>query len=210
MQNIKIQNFLSPYVRFVNASPGVEKADFYHGNTLLQPNLSFGCFSTYFKVPNGVQEFKITQAGNKDNVLSTVKLPLGHGEVYTVAAVHSDGGTMAYGIMEPTERKDTEYGHVRVCHLSPNLSSLDVSANGHDILGGIDYLEVSRYICMTPDNYEFRFRQVGDGTLKLIMPNQRVQKGKYNTLYVIGLSNETPCLMGIFTVDAASYTGYYL
>ncbi len=210
MSEIRVDNFLSPYVRFVNASPSVAGADFYHGNTLLQPNLGFGCFSTYFKVPKGVQEFRITEAGNKDNVLATVKLPFGHGEVYTVAAVHSDGSTMAYGVAEPTERKDTDYGHLRVCHLSPNLGSLDISANGHDILGSIDYLELSRYICMSPGKYEFRVRRTEDKALKLVMPNQQVQKGKYNTLYIIGLSNETPCLMGILTVDAASYTGYYL
>lgn len=210
MSDIRIDTFLSPYVRFVNACPSVKSADFYYGNTLIQPSLGFGCFSAYYKVPKGLQEFVITEAGNRNNVLATVKLPFGHGDVYTVAAVHSDGSTMAYGIMEPTERKDTDYGHIRVCHLSPNLGSLDISANGYDILGSIDYLELSRYICIKPDMYEFRAKQNFDGALKLIMPNQNVQKGKYNTIYIVGLSNENPCLMGIFTVDAASYTGYYL
>ncbi len=210
MQEIRIDNFLYPYVRFVNACPEVEGADFYHGNTLLSPNLGFGCFSRYGKMFTGTQEFTITEAGNKANVLATIKLPFGKGEVYTVALVHSDGGAMAYGIMEPTERSNLNYGHLRVCHLSPNLGSLDISINDHDILGGIDYLEVSRYICVSPGTYEFRARNSADGVLKLVMPNQEIREGKYNTLYIIGLSNEKPCLMGIFTVDAASYNGYYL
>lgn len=210
MSEIRIDKFLSPYVRFVNACPSVEKADFYYGNTLIQPSLGFGCFSAYYKVSKGLQEFTVTEAGNKSRVLASIKLPYNNGEVYTVALVHSDGSSMAYGIAEPTERSDIDYGHVRVCHLSPNLGSLDISCNGHDLLGGIDYLELSRYICLKPDLYEFRARESTGGALKLVMPNQNVQKGKYNTLYIVGLSNEKPCLMGIFTVDAASYTGYYL
>ena len=210
MSEIRIEKFLYPYVRFINACPSVTKADFYYGNTLIQPSLGFGCFSSYFKVSKGLQEFVITEAGNKDNVLATVKLPFANGDVYTVALVHSDGSSMAYGIVEPAERKDTDYGHVRVCHLSPNLGELDISANGYDVLGSIDYLELSRYICLNPGVYEFRARETAGGALKLVMPNQNVQKGKYNTLYIVGLSNENPCLMGIFTVDAASYTGCYL
>jgi len=210
MEDIRIQNFLYPYVRFLNASPTLSGVDFYHGNTLAAPNLSFGNFSSYVRVPTGTQEFKITEAGNKDNVIATVNLPFEQGEVYTVAAVHSDGSTMAYGISEPTKRENTEYGHVRICHLSPNFNEMDISANGHKILGNIDYLELSRYICISPDKYEFRMSQSKDNVLKLVMPNQNLRSGKYNTVYVLGLSDSNPSLMGILSVDAASYTGYYL
>ena len=210
MNEIRIENFLYPYVRFVNACPGIAGADFYWGNTLSAPNLGFGCFSRYVQIKKGMQEFVVTEAGNKDKVLARINLPFGQGEVYTVALAHSDGGAMAYGITEPLTRTDTDYGHIRICHLSPNLGGLDISANEYDILNGIDYLEISRYICMSPDCYEFRARQNSDSVLKLVMPNQNINAGKYNTLYIIGLSNETPELMGILTVDAASYTGYYL
>lgn len=210
MNDIRIKNFLSPYVRFVNACPAVKEADFYYGNTLVAHELGFGCFTRYEKVSAGVQEFRITKAGKKDEVIASIKVPFGQGEVYTIALVHSDGGSMAYAIIEPTERSDTQYGHLRVCHLSPNLSQLDISLNGHDILGAIDYLEISRYICVSPGKYEIRINTSADGVLKLVMPNQFIKEGNYNTLYITGLSNDTPCLMGILTVDAASYTGYYL
>ena len=210
MSEIRIENFLYPYVRFVNACPCTAGADFYWGNSLVSPNLGFGCFSSYVQVKRGMQEFTVTEAGNKNKVLARISLPFGQGEVYTVALAHSDGGAMAYGIAEPVTRKDTDYGHIRICHLSPNIASLDVSANGHDILNGIDYLEVSRYICMSPGCYEFRAKQAADSVGKLIMPNQNIKAGKYNTLYIMGLSDKQPSLMGILTVDAASYTGYYL
>ena len=208
MSDIRIENFLYPYVRFVNACPSVKSADFYHGNTLVAPNLGFGCFSAYIRVPRGAQEFRITESGNKDNVIASITLPFGQGEVYTVAAVHSDGSAMAYGIAEPTARENTQYGHVRICHMSPSLGELDINANEHKILGNIDYLEVSRYICISPGKYEFSAMETSGGSPKLVMPNQVVKPGNYNTIYIIGNSGDN--LMGIFTVDAASYNGYYL
>lgn len=210
MDNIRIENFLYPYVRFLNASPSLENADFYLGNSLASPSLGFGCFSGYVRVPLGVSEFKITEAGNKDKVIATIKLPFKQGEVYTVAAVHSDGSTMAYGIKEPAQRENTKYGHVRVCHLSPILADTDVNANGYKILGNIDYLEISKYICLLPGKYEFSFFDTQSGNAKLVMPCQNVLPGKYNTLYLVGNDTEKAPLMGLFSVDAASYTGYYL
>ena len=210
MSDIRIDNFLYPYVRFLNAVPGGEKLDFYRGNTLVVPGLDFGCFSGYERVSPGTQEFRITTAGNKDDIIATLNLPFEKGEVYTIAAVRSDGNIMAYGISEPTERSGTEYGHLRICHLSPDFGEMDISANGYPILKNIDYLEVSKYICMKPDKYEFRASRSADNALKLVMPNQHLIAGKYNTIYVIGLSDSTPSLMGVLSVDAASYTGYYL
>ena len=210
MNDIRIENFLYPYVRFLNATPSEAGVDFYRGNSLVAPNVGFGTFSAYDRVSPGTQEFRITRAGNKDDVLATLSLPFEKGEVYTIAAVHSDGSTMAYGISEPTERNDTQYGHLRICNLSPDFGEMNVDANGHMILGGIDYLEISKYMCMTPDKYEFRAKRAKDNALKLVMPNQNLRDGKYNTLYIVGLSDANPSLMGILSVDAASYTGYYL
>ena len=34
MNEIRIENFLYPYVRFFNASPNLQNADFYIGNSL--------------------------------------------------------------------------------------------------------------------------------------------------------------------------------
>jgi len=210
MSSIKVENFLHPYVRFLNASPSVAGADFYLGSRLYAPNLGFGCFSSYIKVPRGTQEFIITEAGNRNNVIARLSLPFNQGEVYTVAAVHSDGETMAYGISEPTDKTNMQYGNVRICHLSPILREADISVNGKKILQNIDYLEISKYICMTPDMYEFRVSDSDSGRVVLSVPNQNVRSGKYNTLYVVGTQNDATPLMGLFSVDAASYNGYYL
>ncbi len=210
MDDIRIENFMYPYVRFLNACPSLAGADFYLGNSLASPSLGFGCFSGYVKVPIGMNEFKITKANDKNNVVATITLPFKQGEVYTIAAVHSDGSTMAYGIAEPVCRENTKYGHLRVCHLSPLLGKLDISANGYELLEDIDYLELSKYMCLSQGKYEFSFFDSKSPNALFVMPNQNLLPGKYNTLYVVGNGSEKAPHMGLLSVDAASYTGYYL
>lgn len=210
MDEIRIEKFLNPYVRFLNALPGNQKVDYYLGNTLVAPGLEFGCFSRYIKVGRGTQEIKMTESGNKENVIATVNIPFEQGDVYTVSSVYSGGENMAYGIAEPTERSNPDYGHVRVCHLAPGLGSLDISANEHKILGNIDYLEVSKYMCLLPGKYKFTAIDTLNGKTELAMPCQFPKAGMYNTVYIIGNGTDSAPYMGLFSVDAASYNGYYL
>lgn len=210
MDDIRIENFLYPYVRFFNAAPDFRNVDFYMGNSLLASNMSFGSFSPYIKVMKGRQEFRITSPGNRNNVLAALTINFRDGEVYTVAAAGEGGKIIAYGINEPTERENLNYGHIRVCHLSPNAGSVDVLANQYEILGEISYLEISRYIAISPGRYDFKINKSGTDKTVLNVSSQVMRPGIYNTLYIIGLLDAEPSLRGILSVDAASYTGYYL
>lgn len=210
MNDIRIENFLYPYVRFFNASPGLQNADFYVGNSLVASRIGFGSFSPYIKVSKGRQDIKITAPGNKNDVLATLTLNFGDGEVYTVAAVSDGTGTMAYGISEPTDRENLNYGHIRICHLSPNAGEVDVIANEYEILDDINYLEISKYIAITPGRYDFKINNSETDETILNVSSQNMRSGIYNTLYIIGLHGSEPSLRGILSVDAASYTGYYL
>lgn len=209
MDEIRINNFLYPYVRFFNAFPQNQNIDFYLGNALVASNIAYGVFSPYIKVSKGKQNFMLTKAGSRE-VLATAVLNFEDGEVYTVAAADDDGKAIAYGIKEPTERSDIDYGHIRVCQLSPDLGKADVIANQYKILGDIDYLELSKYICISPGRYDFNIKQSNDEKSVLNVSAQNMKPGVYNTLYIIGLNDGTPRLTGVLSVDAASYTGYYL
>lgn len=210
MNEIRIENFLYPYVRFFNASPDLQNADFYIGNSLAASKIGFGSFSPYIKVSKGQQQIKITSPGNKNDVLATLNLNFNDGEVYTVAAVNDNSNVIAYGINEPTERENLNYGHIRVCHLSPNAGEIDIVANEYDILDEINYLELSRYIEITPGKYDFKIKSSETDETVLNVSSQNMRQAIFNTLYIIGLNGGQPSLRGILSVDAASYTGYYL
>lgn len=210
MGNIRIANFLYPYVRFFCADPYVKSADLYMGNSLMASNVAFNDFSPYLKGAKGRQDFKITQTGQKENVLARLTLDLSDGEVYTIAAASDNGKTIAYAIAEPTRRDNLSYGHIRICNLSPNAGTVDVFANQYAILGDLRYLEVSRYIEISPGKYDIKIGDTDLGETVLNAGPQVMRSGVYNTLYLTGLASENPPLSAVLSVDAASYTGYYL
>ena len=87
---------------------------------------------------------------------------------------------------------------------------MDVTANGYTILGDIDYLEVSNYITIAPGRYDIKLNKSGTDETVLNVSSQTMRAGVYNTLYIIGLAGGEPSLRAVLTIDAASYTGYYL
>lgn len=210
MKDIRIENFLHPYVRFFNAQYNNGNVDFYLGNAVLAANIGFGKFSPYIKVQKGRHDFYITPAGNKSKRLASATIDFSDGEVYTVAAVKDSGGVLAYGINEPVKRFEQSYGHIRICQLIPDAGTVDIYANKYEILGEINYLEISKYICIAPGRYDFLVKRSGSDETILNVSSQVMREGVYNTLYLIGNAAGKPNISGILSVDAASYTGYYL
>ena len=103
--------------------------------------------------------------------------------------------------------KDSSFGNLRVCNLSPDIYNADVYANKYKILGDLDYLGISKYMCIIPDTYDFSIKEAkGDKTI-LNCGHQRIEKGGFNTIYLIGRINSNPSLRCVFSVDAMTYNG---
>ena len=91
-----------------------------------------------------------------------------------------------------------------------NISNADVYANKYQILGDINFLEISKYISIIPDTYEFTIRDDDSERTILNCGRQSIKSGKFNTLYIIGRINSNPSLRCVFSIDAMNYDGEYL
>lgn len=208
--NNENKGFLFPYVRFFNASPDAGSIDFYCGSELVAAAIPYGAFSVYIKVPTGMQCFKITKSGTKNEYISELNVDFKIGNVYDICAVNTYPKTNLYAIKEPTDKSETNYGHLRVCNLSPNNESVNIYADNNCFIGDIKYMEISKYVAMIADKYNFTVKNSEDGNKILNCGTQIIKQGKYNTLYILSKSapyNEPIC---VFTIDAASYSGFYL
>ena len=208
--NNDIKGFLFPYVRFFNASPDAGSIDFYCNNDILAAGIPYGSFSVYIKVSRGMQCFKITKSGSKSDVLAEIKVNFSIGDVYDICAVNRYPKTALYAINEPTERSDTDYGHLRVCNLSLDMKSINIYADNNCFIGDIKYLEISKYVEMIADKYTFDVKNSETGKKILNCGTQIIKQGKYNTLYILSKSEPYADPICVFTIDAASYTGFYL
>ncbi len=208
MQYNKDLGLLFPYVRFFNASPQGGSLDFYIGNTLVAAGIRFGSFTPYIKLSTGPVAYKMTRAGRKEDVVQKIIMQQNVGDVYTLCAAGKADNPQFMTIDENAEKINMDYGHLRICNLSPEDGGFDVYASDNKILGDINFKEVSRYMEIRPETYDFSVyknqkKVLNCGRLKL-------KSGKFNTLYIIGLESEIPYLTDVFSIDASSYNGFYL
>ena len=203
-------SFLFPYVRFFNAIPGKSKYDFYSGNTLIAAGIPFGAFSSYIKLTNGKNVFKITECGKKNNVFSQIIINFNVGEVFTVCAIENHNSISLYGINEPTEKENMQYGHLRICNLASECANVQVYAGNECIACDVHYLDFTKYICIIPGKYDLSVKDEESKAEYVKITEQYINQGKFNSLYITGVNPENNIPYGIFTVDAACYSGFYL
>ena len=204
-----MKQFKKPYVRFFNADAYGRSMDFFVNGEPVAENIAFGQFTGYMSVPEGMVNLSVSCIGcDKDN--DGINSGFDRSSVYTVAAVNIGDDVSLYGIKEIFDIDSQSMGHLRVCNLSVDVDEADVYANKYQILGDINFLEISKYISIIPDTYEFTIRDDDSERTILNCGRQSIKSGKFNTLYIIGRINSNPSLRCVFSIDAMSYDGEYL
>ncbi len=201
-------NLLHPYIRLLNAT-GVDGLDFYIFNSLKSFKTPNGQISQYHKCDRGLTTLRVCLGGNGDEYLASMALNLEIGDVYTVCAIRRGDRVSLYAIREITEKKNMEYGHLRVCNLMASKANMSASAKGECFVSGMKYIDITKYIEMKPDNYEFTVSFENE-KLSAKSDECSVKSGKYNTLYVFPSAENENNPSFLYTIDAMSYTGFYL
>lgn len=205
-----MKTFKKPYVRFFNADAYGRNMDFFVNGKPVAENIAFGQFTGYMSVPEGMVNMSVSCIDCTDDNSGSIDIAFDLSSVYTVAAVNIGDGVSLYGIKEIFDIDSRSMGHLRVCNLSVDVEEADVYANKYQILGDIDFLEISKYIAIIPDTYEFTVKDDDSERTILSCGKQTIKSGKFNTLYLIGRINSNPSLRCAFSTDAMSYEGEYL
>lgn len=190
------------YVRFFNADCMGRTVLFYSDDNKISENVEFGNFGKYIKVENEKASFGAKCNSCNDNC-SKLELSFENSSVYTIAAICVGSDVCLYGIREIFNDKTKTGANLRVCNLCPDIAGDDLYMNRYKILGDMEYLEVSKYIKVVPDTYDFTVKDKKD--IKFNAGKQTLQKGKYNTFYFIGNQKNKPEMKCIVSVDAMSY-----
>ena len=208
MTDFNESGFLFSYIRFMNLSPQGGSIDFYVGNTLVCAGIKFGSYSPYIKTASSDQVYKATRSGRKDDVIDKITLSQDIGKVHSLCVCGMADEAKFLPVEEPMPQSVKGYGNLRICNFSPGSKSFDIWANREKILEDINYKEQSIYMNIKPEIYNFSLSQNGSESKKL--GECEIKADKFYSLYIIGTKNEMPHLSGIFTLDAASYSGFYL
>ncbi len=203
--------FIYPYARFLNASSDMGTVNFFINDQQAFTDFPFGEISGYKQIPSGNVTFRAVWKNGGDNIIYTLNANISDGDVLTLALAGEEGTRTLIRINDITERNNYNAANLRIANLVSDFDGFDIYANGFPILDDIEFPEVSDYIFLRPETYEFTIRAEGTDDVILNTGNQVLKSGKFYTLYIIGnAQNDGRPVKVLFATDAMSYSGQYL
>lgn len=203
--------FIYPYARFLNASSDMGTVNFFINDQQAFTDFPFGEISGYKQIPSGNVTFRAVWKNGGDNIIYTLNANILDGDVLTLALAGEEGTRTLIRINDITERNNYNAANLRIANLVSDFDGFDIYANGFPILDDIEFPEVSDYIFLRPETYEFTIRAEGTDDVILNTGNQVLKAGKFYTLYIIGNArNDGMPVKALFATDAMSYSGQYL
>lgn len=203
--------FMYSYARFLNASPEQSAISFFVNDEELLKALPYGQISGYTRIPDGEVTFRAVITSGDDNIIYTLKTSVLTGEALTLALVGTRGSRTLIRINDTGFKNNYASADLRIANLVADSEGFDIYANGFPILDEIEYPQVSNYIFLRPDTYEFSVNAEKSDDTILNTGRQTLKSGMYYTLYLIGnVTTEGEPVSAVFAVDALSYNGRYL
>lgn len=203
--------FIYPYVRFLNAVPDKGRVSFYVNNQEFFTDFPFADISGYRQIPEGDVTFRAVWINGDENVIYTLQANVKKGDVITLALAGEKGRRTLLRINDNLEKNNYKASNLRVADLVSDFDGFNIYANGFPILEDIEFPEVSDYIMLRPNIYNFKIINENTDDVFLDTGNQDLKVRKYYTLFIIGnAANDGEPVKIIFATDAASYEGEYL
>ncbi len=203
--------FLYPYVRFLNASPDKGRVNFYVNDKEFFVEFPFGQISGYKQIPDGEVTFRAVWNNGGENIIYTLKANIENGDVLTLALAGEQSRRTLLRIDDIDDKNNFNVANLRVANLVSDYDGFDIYANGFPILEDVEFLDVSDYIMLKPNMYMFKVLSEDTDNVILNTGNQNLQARKFYTLYIIGAAeSEGEPVKAIFATDAMSYEGQYL
>ena len=198
---------LYPYIRIINATTNYEPM-VYKFNTIVVSKSIPAQASDYIKCQRGPTTFKVTEQ-NSENADASMGINIEIGKVYDICILGEKGNISLFAIEDNVSKKNLSYGHLRICNLYKGNEKCSFYAKNKCFAADFSYLDVSDYIEMSPNEYEFKMINT-DSSEDISLGTYKMKPGKYNSIFIIPSSKKTNSAECLFTVDAGSSSGFYL
>ncbi len=200
------QNQNESYIRLLHAAPQAPAVDVYANNNLIAENLRYSNFTEYISVLPGRYNIQVYPAGRKRNPIINTSLNIPKNTIFTVAAIGQLPNISLLPIEDPRIPIRANRSYVRTAHLSPNAPEVNITQENNLLLfKNIGYKEVSNYSSLRPGTYSFEVKPTATGETVLYVPNARLIRDRFYTLYIIGLAGDNPPLQMLIPLDGNSY-----
>ncbi len=186
------------YIRVIHASPDVGIVDvFLDGNKILS-SFQFGVVTPYVPLPAGGHRIQIGLIGTGVNAaVITQTITVSPGTPYTVAALGTKASGFSLSVFTDNNTvASTKDAKVRIYHLSPNATDVNISNGTSTIASGLTYQTASNYVNLASGAYTFNAAIPASQALSL---NADVKPWTVTSVFAIGVVNGSPAIQLIST-----------
>ena len=220
MQEIMMYNYLNnfpynfyprqplapSYIRLLHASPNTPAVDIYANGNLVARNLSYRQFTEYFAVPEGNYNITVFPAGQTANVILNTTIYIPGGSIFTISVIGLLPNGTLLSVEDPRMPIPPGKLMLRFVHISPNAPIVDVGIqSGAIIFRNVGYQNATQYLPVDPGTYTFNILVAGTGQRILYVPNINLARGRFYTIYFIGLAAGVPSLQVLIPLDGNTY-----
>ena len=186
-------------LRVFHASPDAPNVDVYADGQRLLRNVRFRQVSNYLDLLPGDYQLQVVPAGKSlqaGPVMIDAPLSIESGNVYAVAAAGKLAEIRPVVIVDEAQRLNNGRGLVRVWHLTPDASAVDVTLpeNGDARLASnLSFGEATEYIEVNPGTSPVSIRPAGM-TDEVAGFQMIIAANGVHTMYITGLVEGTPAV----------------
>ncbi len=190
------------YIRVLHAVPNAPNVDVYANETLVFNDIAFGQYTPYLPLPEGRFKIEVYVAGTINDPILTNNITNNEGAYLTIAATGTLDDLGMVGIIDADMPVDSGKAMIRFAHLAPNAPAVNITLpNGNVIFDDVSFREITSYMDVLPMDYTLEVRGAENNAVVLTVPNVEPERGKYYTIYAVGLLAEQPELMTLLVTD---------
>ena len=181
-------------IRFFHASPSAPNVDIYADEYLIAKNFNFKETSKYIEIPADDYDFKVFITGQTTKPILKKEIDIPPNGVFTISAINLPKNLDLRRITDASTYSETaNISFLRFIHYSPTAPLLDLSIlNDKKLFKFVEYKEGSGYFPLSPGLYNLKISSSETDMLSLIIPEIKLGKNKFYTLYCLGLPGEKP------------------
>lgn len=195
------------HLRLLHASPNLSAVDVYANGSLIARNFRFKNFTEYIPVSPGNYRITVYPSGNSRDMILDTNISVGAGNIITAAIIGRSPRISIKVIMDPRLPVERNRLMLRFVNLSPDLSPTNLTFRGNDrtIFNNVKYPNATEYTVLSPGVYNFELRNSNDNKSILLVPNVRLTRNRFYTMYAVGLAKGGPPLQVLIALDGNSY-----
>lgn len=185
---------LQSNIRLIHALPKAGPVDAYANGELIAKNLTFGKYTSYLPLDSGSYEIQLYPSGLYDKPLLTKTVNLLPKSASTISIITLNDA-MDLFVLNDSTGGSLANSFVRFINLSPTSPLLTLAlANDIPLFSNVEYVETTGYYPLSPGIYNFRVTISSAQAVSKFISQLQLINGRFYTIYIIGLFNDTPQL----------------